>query len=104
MPGAEDPKIIIRTQSSWNNSEPLILVDGIEREMSSVDISSVEIISVKDASATAVYGVKGANGVILITTKRGKEGKANVQIKANMTAKGSIKTSLKSMMLMTHST
>ena len=67
MPGAEDPQIIIRTQSSWNNSEPLILVDGIEREMSSVDISSVENISVlKDASATAVYGVKGANGVILI--------------------------------------
>ena len=64
-----------------------MLVDGIEREMSSVDISSVENISVlKDASATAVYGVKGANGVILITTKRGKEGKANVQIKAIMTA------------------
>ncbi|MFQ7113018.1 SusC/RagA family TonB-linked outer membrane protein [Hallella bergensis] len=88
MPGAEDPKIIIRTQSSWNNSDPLILVDGIEREMSSVDISSIESISVlKDASATAVYGVKGANGVILITTKRGKEGKANIEIKANITAK-----------------
>lgn len=88
MPGAEDPQIIIRTQSSWNNSEPLVLVDGIEREMSSVDISSVENISVlKDASATAVYGVKGANGVILITTKRGKEGKASIQIKANVTAK-----------------
>lgn len=88
MPGEEDPEIIIRTKSSWNNSAPLVLVDGIEREMSSVDISSVESISVlKDASATAVYGVKGANGVILITTKRGKEGKANVQIKANMTAK-----------------
>ena len=68
MPGAEDPKIIIRTQSSWNNSEPLVLVDGIEREMSSVDISSVENISVlKDASATAVYGVKGANGVIPVS-------------------------------------
>lgn len=88
MPGEEDPQIIIRTQSSWNNSEPLVLVDGIERDMSSVDISSVENISVlKDASATAVYGVKGANGVILITTKRGQEGKASVQIKANMTAK-----------------
>ncbi|MBC5605211.1 SusC/RagA family TonB-linked outer membrane protein [Bacteroides difficilis] len=88
MPGAEDPKIIIRTQSSWNNSDPLVLVDGIERSMSTVDVSSVEHISVlKDASATAVYGVKGANGVILITTKRGKEGKANVQVKANMTAK-----------------
>ena len=62
MPGEEDPEIIIRSQSSWNNSAPLILVDGIEREMSSVDISSVANISVlKDASATAVYGVKGAN-------------------------------------------
>jgi TonB-linked SusC/RagA family outer membrane protein len=88
MPGAEDPKIIIRAQSSWNNSDPLVLVDGVERPMSTVDISSVESISVlKDASATAVYGVKGANGVILITTKRGKEGKANIQIKANATMK-----------------
>lgn len=88
MPGDEDPKIIIRAQSSWNNSDPLILVDGVEREMSSVDIASVESVSVlKDASATAVYGVKGANGVILITTKRGKEGKANIQIRANATLK-----------------
>jgi len=88
MPGAEDPKIIIRTQSSWNNSEPLILVDGIERSMNTVDISTVESVSVlKDASATAVYGVKGANGVILITTKRGREGKANVQIRTNQTIK-----------------
>jgi len=88
MPGNDDPKIVIRTQSSWNNSDPLVLVDGIERSMSSVDISSVESISVlKDASATAVYGVKGANGVILITTKRGKEGKASIQIKGNVTAK-----------------
>lgn len=88
MPGSEDPKIVIRSQSSWNSSDPLILVDGIERDMNTVDITSVENISVlKDASATAVYGVKGANGVILITTKRGKEGKASVHAKVNMTAK-----------------
>ncbi|MDE6289900.1 MAG: SusC/RagA family TonB-linked outer membrane protein, partial [Muribaculaceae bacterium] len=88
MPGEEDPKIIIRSTSTWNGSDPLVLVDGIEREMSSVDISSIESISVlKDASATAVYGVKGANGVILITTKRGKEGNAVVTAKVNMTAK-----------------
>ena len=69
MPGEEEPKIVIRGASSWNNSDPLVLVDGIERPMSSVDISSVESVSVlKDASATAVYGVKGANGVILVTT------------------------------------
>ena len=88
QPGSEDPRIIIRTQSSWNNSDPLILVDGIERSMNDVDISSVESVSVlKDASATAVYGVRGANGVILITTKRGKQGKANIQVRANATMK-----------------
>lgn len=88
MPGAEDPKIVIRSASSWNNSEPLVLVDGFERPMKDVDISSVESISVlKDASATAVYGVKGANGVILITTKRGQDGKARIDIGASMTMK-----------------
>ncbi len=88
MPGDEDPEIVIRGVSSWNNSQPLILVDGIERPMGSIDISSVQSISVlKDASATAVYGVKGANGVILITTKRGEEGKAKIEVNLNMTAK-----------------
>ncbi len=88
IPGEEDPQIIIRGQSSWNNSAPLVLVDGIERPMSSVDIQSVATISVlKDASATAVYGVKGANGVILITTKRGSEGKAQIGVSANVIMK-----------------
>lgn len=88
LPGEEDPKIVIRGSSSWNGSDPLVLVDGIERPMSGVDINSVESISVlKDASATAVFGVKGANGVILITTKRGKEGSARIDVSANMTIK-----------------
>lgn len=88
MPGDEDPHIVIRGISSWNNSDPFVLVDGIERPMNTVDISSVASISVlKDASATAVYGVKGANGVILITTKRGTEGKAKIEVGASMTAK-----------------
>ena len=88
VPGEEDPQIIIRGTSSWNNSSPLILVDGVERTMSAVDITSVASISVlKDASATAVYGVKGANGVILITTKRGMEGKARIDISASTTMK-----------------
>lgn len=87
-PGAEDPTIYIRGQSTTNGSSPLILVDGIERSMSGVDVGSVESISVlKDASATAVFGVKGANGVILITTKRGVEGKAAINITANTTVK-----------------
>lgn len=81
-------KIVIRGTSSWNDSGPLVLVDGIERPMSSVDITSVESISVlKDASATAVYGVKGANGVILITTKRGEEGKARIDAGFTTTVK-----------------
>ncbi|EHQ24466.1 SusC/RagA family TonB-linked outer membrane protein [Mucilaginibacter paludis] len=88
MPGGEDPQIVIRGISSWNSSSPLILVDGIERSISSIDISSVESVSVlKDASATAVYGVRGANGVILVTTKRGVEGKAQVQARSNITTK-----------------
>ena len=88
MPGEEDPQIVIRGISSWNNSEPLILVDGIERPISAVDISSVQSVSVlKDASATAVYGVKGANGVILITTKRGADGKAKIEVGLNAVAK-----------------
>ncbi|NDV57117.1 TonB-dependent receptor [Bacteroides sp. 519] len=84
MPGEEEPQIVIRGSSSWNGSDPLVLVDGIERPMSSVDMASVQSLSVlKDASATAVYGVKGANGVILITTKRGAEGKAQINVSAN---------------------
>ena len=84
MPGDEEPQILIRGTSSWNGSDPLVLVDGVERKMSSVDMSSVANISVlKDASATAVYGVRGANGVILITTKRGQEGRAQINVSAN---------------------
>jgi len=89
QPGEEDPRIYIRGAAAWNqDAQPLILVDGVEREIKSVDISSVATISVlKDASATAVYGVKGANGVILITTKRGVEGKARIDIGFNATLK-----------------
>lgn len=87
-PGEEDPEIIIRGVSSWNNSSPLVLVDGIERSINSVDITSVETVSVlKDASATAVYGVRGANGVILITTKRGVVGKAKIDFGFNSVMK-----------------
>ncbi|WP_457129475.1 TonB-dependent receptor [Mucilaginibacter sp. HD30] len=88
QPGSEDPQIVIRGVTSWNSSAPLILVDGIERSINAIDISSVESVSVlKDASATAVYGVRGANGVILITTKRGVEGKAQVSVRSNTTTK-----------------
>ena len=89
QPGEEDPVIYIRGAAAWNqDAQPLILVDGVKREIKSVDITSVATVSVlKDASATAVYGVEGANGVILITTKRGQEGKARIDIGFNATLK-----------------
>ncbi len=88
MPGEENPTILIRGQTSWNNSAPLVLIDNVKRSLNDIDINSVATISVlKDASATAVFGVEGANGVILITTKRGQEGSAKVDVNLNVTAK-----------------
>ena len=89
QPGEEDPRIYIRGAAAWNqDAQPLILVDGVKRDIQSVDITSVATVSVlKDASATAVYGVEGANGVILITTKRGVEGKARIDVGFNATLK-----------------
>ncbi|MEH0152929.1 TonB-dependent receptor [Limibacter armeniacum] len=87
-PGANASSILIRGQSTWNGGGPLILVNGVERDMNDIDPSEVESISVlKDASATAVFGVKGANGVILITTKRGAEGKPELTFSANASVK-----------------
>ncbi|MBE0674375.1 MAG: SusC/RagA family TonB-linked outer membrane protein [Bacteroidales bacterium] len=74
-------EILIRGKTTWNSAAPLILVDGVERQMNDIDISEVESISVlKDASATAVFGVKGGNGVILITSKRGVAGKTKFKV------------------------
>ena len=84
MPGADEPVIRIRGVGSLNSAEPLVLVDGVERSFSQLDPNEIESISVlKDASATAVFGVRGANGVILVTTKRGTTGKASVTATAN---------------------
>ncbi|NEW80831.1 MAG: TonB-dependent receptor [Mariniphaga sp.] len=74
-PGANSSEIVIRGVSSWNGSQPLVLVDGVERSFTDLDPNEVGSISVlKDASATAVFGAKGANGVIIVTTKRGNLG------------------------------
>ena len=84
MPGADEPVIRIRGVGSLNSAEPLVLVDGVERSFSQLDANEIESISVlKDASATAVFGVRGANGVILVTTKRGSVGKASVSATIN---------------------
>ena len=80
--------ILIRGTNTWNNTSPLVLVDGIERNMNDIDINEISSFSVlKDASATAVFGVKGANGVILITTKRGQIGKPKVPFETNYSLK-----------------
>ncbi|WP_245949393.1 SusC/RagA family TonB-linked outer membrane protein [Echinicola strongylocentroti] len=89
-PGEEMPQIVIRGQNSWNGNSPLILVDGVERPefFANMDINSVESISVlKDASATAVFGSRGANGVIIVTTKRGRVGKAEITANISTTMK-----------------
>jgi TonB-linked SusC/RagA family outer membrane protein len=71
-PGSDNASLYVRGLSSWNGSSPLVLVDGVERDFSSLDPNEINTISVlKDASATAVFGAKGANGVIVVTTKRG---------------------------------
>ncbi|MCE5345421.1 MAG: TonB-dependent receptor [Bacteroidales bacterium] len=86
--GVSATAIYIRGQNTWNGGQPLILVDGVERGMDNLDVSEVENISIlKDASATAVFGVKGANGVILVTTKRGTKGKPKISFSYNTTAK-----------------
>ncbi|WP_201300923.1 SusC/RagA family TonB-linked outer membrane protein [Sunxiuqinia indica] len=78
-PGADAANIYIRGMASLNSTSPLIQVDGVERDFTQIDPNEIESVTIlKDASATAVFGVRGANGVILITTKRGKEGQAKI--------------------------
>ncbi|MDR2087649.1 MAG: TonB-dependent receptor [Dysgonamonadaceae bacterium] len=81
-PGRDNSQFWIRGISTFAGSTiPLVLIDGIERSLNDIDVQEVESISVlKDASASAVYGVRGANGVILVTTKRGKIGKPVVRV------------------------
>lgn len=87
-PGRNDTKIFIRGMSTWVDASPLVLVDGVERDFNNVDPVEIESISVlKDASATAVFGVRGANGVIMITTKRGKAGPVKVNFTTELTLK-----------------
>lgn len=89
LTGESATNIYIRGQNTWNGGQPLILVDGVERDMNNIEVNEVASISVlKDASATAVFGVKGANGVILITTKRGAEGKTRLNF--NYTTTGTM--------------
>lgn len=83
-PGYDNANIWIRGISTFTNSGPLILVDGVERSFNNIDPQDIASFSIlKDASATAVYGVRGANGVILIQTKKGKVGKPVIDVNYN---------------------
>ena len=89
-PGSDAAAIFVRGKATFAGDDavkPLIQVDGVEREMWDIDPNEIESITVlKDASATAVFGVRGANGVILITTKRGQEGKAKITFNISFSA------------------
>ena len=79
LPGENQAEIYIRGVSTTGSSAPLVLVDGVERDFSNLDPSEIANITIlKDAASAAVYGVKGANGVILVTTKRGDAAKTTV--------------------------
>ncbi len=85
VPGGDDPIIRVRGVGSLNNADPLVLVDGVERSFTQIDPNEIADISIlKDASATAVFGVRGANGVILITTRRGEIGKTRISVSAQV--------------------
>ena len=78
-PGKEEVSILIRGLGTMNNASPMVIVDGIESGMSNISPQDIETVSVlKDASSAAIYGTRAANGVILITTKRGKSGSSQI--------------------------
>ncbi len=79
IPGGDQASLLVRGTSTFNSSSPLILVDGVERSMNYInpnDIASISIL--KDAATAAIYGVRGGNGVILVTTKSGSTGRAQI--------------------------
>jgi TonB-linked SusC/RagA family outer membrane protein len=84
QPGRDDATMYLRGAATTNGKNPLILIDGVPRDnIRTIDPNEVESVSIlKDASATSVFGVRGANGVILITTRRGKEGKPELTVNA----------------------
>ena len=90
-PGRNESTIYVRGVSTYGESTPLIIIDGVEQAseqafaaFNAMDANEIASISVlKDASSTAVYGVRGANGVIIVTTKRGNEGKPVISASAN---------------------
>lgn len=92
-PGVDRSDIRIRGMGTYGNKSPIMIVDGVERDMSYLSAEEIETFTIlKDASATAAYGVRGANGVIVVTTKRGKaQEKATVNFKASVETNNPVK-------------
>ena len=85
QPGKEDESIMIRGIGTLNNSNPLVLIDGVASSVNAVNPQDIESISIlKDASSAAIYGSRAANGVVLITTKRAEEGKLRISFNSNV--------------------
>ncbi|GAB2816392.1 TonB-dependent receptor [Ferruginibacter profundus] len=86
QPGNNEALISIRGSATYNNNAAIVVVDGVERaSFGDIDPNEIESISVlKDAASTAVFGIKGANGVIVVTTKSGREGKPRISYSGNV--------------------
>ncbi|RLD60673.1 MAG: TonB-dependent receptor, partial [Bacteroidetes bacterium] len=86
QPGNDDPRILIRGMGTFNSgANPLVIVDGVESSLGQIPAGDIESISVlKDAASASIYGVRAANGVILVTTKSGKPGKTIINFNSNI--------------------
>ncbi len=92
-PGRKLSELYIRGLGTTNGRNPLILVDGVQRDLTYIDPHEVASVTIlKDASATALYGMRGANGVILVTTKRGSEGDQEINLDAQLSAQDFTRT------------
>ncbi|WP_349315049.1 TonB-dependent receptor [Chitinophaga sp. MM2321] len=92
-PGRDAVNLFLRGQGTINGQNPLILVDGVERELTYIDPNEVDNVTIlKDASSTAMFGVRGANGVILITTRRGRSEKPEISFSAETGQQGFTRT------------
>ncbi|MBR1872702.1 MAG: TonB-dependent receptor [Bacteroidales bacterium] len=79
IPGGDAAALLVRGTSTFNNSSPLIIVDGVERSITYINPNDIESVSIlKDAATAAIYGIQGANGVVLVTTKKGRQGKPEI--------------------------
>ncbi|MFT2010107.1 TonB-dependent receptor [Pontibacter sp. 13R65] len=84
-PGRDNPNFRIRGRGTFGNADPLVLIDGVVGSFNNLSPDDIESVTVlKDAASASIYGSRAANGVILVTTKRGKSGQVNVSYRANV--------------------